>query len=73
MLPVFDPSIIKDYAADGTDSVDSEDFSEGFGCVPISVNKPLLPPPAVNITMTKEEIESEFHYQEFLKQRYEDN
>ena len=33
-LPVFDKKIILDYNSDGLDSVESDDFDAGFGCVP---------------------------------------
>lgn len=47
-----DPSIIQDHNKEGFDSVDSEDFDPGFGCVPVHVERELPPPPPVPSTKT---------------------
>lgn len=62
-LPIFDPSRIQDHNAEGFDSVDSEDFDPGFGCVPIKTEVPLKPPPPVKCPWMAEELEQEKYYQ----------
>lgn len=70
-LPIFDPSRIQDHNAEGFDSVDSEDFDPGFGCVPMVKLVELKPPPPVKQWMTPEQMECEMGYQEWLKNRWE--
>ena len=45
----IEKNIIKDHNVEGFDSVDSEDFDPGFGCVPLDKPKvncsPHFPPP----------------------------
>jgi len=45
----IEKNIIKDHNVEGFDSVDSEDFDPGFGCVPVDKPKvncsPHFPPP----------------------------
>lgn len=45
----LEKNLIKDHNVDGFDSVDSEDFDPGYGCVPIEKPKvnypPCYPPP----------------------------
>ena len=45
VFPAFDKRVIKDYNGEGYDSVDSEDFEPGFGCVPIEEVKVIPGPP----------------------------
>lgn len=57
MLPIFNKSIIGDYSP-GFDSVDSEDFDPGFGCVPLEEVRviPGLPDePPLNWTKSDQE------------------
>lgn len=56
---LFDQSIIQDHNSQGYDSVDSEDFDPGFGCVPVYVENVLPPPPPVPDTRTANDKENE--------------
>lgn len=56
---LFDQSIIQDHNKEGYDSVDSEDFPPGFGCVPVHVERKLLPPPPIPCTKTDLDRENE--------------
>ena len=46
MLSCISP-IIGDFNAEGLDSVESEDFDPGFGCVPVTVERKPNPLPPV--------------------------
>ena len=62
LLPIFDPSIIKDHNVEGFDSVDSEDFDPGYGCVPVYVERPVPEPPPVKSTKTESDCENEKYF-----------
>jgi len=72
-LPVFDKKIIRDHNAEGFDSVDSEDFEAGFGCV-VDTSYPVLPPPEIRQHISEEEKKRRdyFYMTEHEKQRRED-
>jgi hypothetical protein len=53
-------NIIQDHNADGFDSVDSEDFDPGFGCVPIQ--KQRKPPPLPPFQPASEEEKKRLYY-----------
>lgn len=78
LLPIFDPARIQDHNSEGFDSVDSEDFDPGFGCVPVYVERMPTPPPVPD-TFTESDrqnikyffttdAEKEKQQDEFLKQ-----
>jgi hypothetical protein len=67
-LPWFDPSIIRDHNIDGYDSVDSEDFYPGYGCVPVYVERNPAPPPPIPVN---ESYKQNFEY--FKKYHNEKN
>lgn len=52
-LPTFDKYIIGDYNVEGFDSVESEDFDPGFGCVFVINNPPCYLPPMPPSTLTE--------------------
>ncbi len=62
-------SRIQDHNAEGYDSVDSEEFDAGFGCVAIEEPRRLEPPPPVVSKLSDEEIEQEKYYQWWLGQQ----
>ena len=52
-------SIIGDYNGEGYDSVESEDFDPGYGCVPVFVPRSQPVPPPFIDGRTKEEKKSD--------------
>ena len=73
--PGYNKKIIGDYNAEGFDSVESEEFEPGFGCVP--VEQPYvqqLPPDLPKQTLTEDEKKRRdfFYMTEDEKQRIED-
>lgn len=73
-LPVFDKRVIKDHNTEGFDSVDSEDFEIGFGCV-VDTSYPVPGPPEIKRqSISKEEqLRRDYFYMtEDEKQRRED-
>lgn len=60
----FPLNIIQDHNAEGYDSVDSEDFDPGFGCVPVYVERVVQPPPPVIDNRTQSEKDNEAYYQQ---------
>jgi hypothetical protein len=61
MLPIFNQSIIQDFNEEGNENVESEDFSPGFGCVPVLFYLKLEPPSEIKNNWTENDWEN-YHY-----------